>query len=89
VVTYPQLVEGPSLPATVPTTCLGAKIAVSLVVGEDGAIKSCRVLSRVAPECAEVARALGMAFRYRPATDGEGKPIESTVAAAIDFPEAP
>ena len=89
VVTYPQLIEGPSLPAAVPSACLGAKVAVSLVVGEDGTVKSCRLLSQVAPGCAETARALAMAFRYRPARDGEGKPIESTVAAAIDFPEAP
>jgi serine/threonine-protein kinase len=89
VVTYPQLIEGPTPPATVPASCLGAKVAVSLVVGEDGTVKSCRLLSHVAPECIETAKALAMAFRYRPALDGEGKPIESTVAAAIDFPEAP
>lgn len=88
-VTYPQLIEGPSMPASVSSACLGTKVAVSLVVGEDGAVKSCRVLSHVAPECAETAKALALAFRYRPALDGEGKPIESTVAAAIDFPEAP
>jgi len=89
VATYPQLIDGPSAPAGLPSTCLGAKVAVSLVVGEDGIVKSCRLLSQVAPECIEAAKALAMAFRYRPALDGEGKPIESTVAAAIDFPEAP
>jgi serine/threonine-protein kinase len=89
VVTYPQLIEGTAVPPAVPSACLGVKVAVSLVVGEDGTVKSCRLLSPVAPECAAAARAVALAFRYRPALDGEGRPIESTVAAAIDFPEAP
>ncbi|GLH72683.1 hypothetical protein GETHLI_11850 [Geothrix limicola] len=93
VVTYPQLIEGGAAstftPTSVPAACLGTKVAVSLVVGEDGTVKSCRLLSKVAPECAEAAKALALASRYKPALDGEGRPIESTVAAGIDFPEAP
>lgn len=87
-VTYPQLLEEASpkgLPATLP--CAGSKVTVSLEVREDGTVKACRVLSPTRPECAEAARSLGMRYRFKPAMDAEGKPIATTVAATIDFPE--
>ena len=85
---YPQLLSAPTL-ATPSLECRGSRIDVSLRIGEDGAVKSCRVLSPVKPECAEVARALAMQYRFKPALDAGGLPVETTIAAAVDFPEQP
>ncbi|WP_005035677.1 protein kinase domain-containing protein [Holophaga foetida] len=88
--TYPQLLEEASpvgLPAALP--CAGSRVTISLDIREDGTVKACRVISPARPECAEAARTLGMRYRFKPAMDAEGKPIATTVAATIDFPEMP
>jgi len=89
-VTYPQLIEegaATGLPLSQP--CSGARITVSLQVGEDGLVRACRVLSQAPPECAEAARRVALRYRFKPALDAEGKPLAATVAASIDFPETP
>ena len=89
-VVYPQLIEEvmKQTDAT-PSACAGLRVNVSLVVGEDGLVKRCKVLSPLKPECAEAARAMALRYRFKPALDAEGKPLETTIAAAVDFPEAP
>jgi serine/threonine-protein kinase len=90
VAVYPQLVEAALKPAeATPSACAGLRVNVSLVVGEDGLVKHCKVLSSLPPECAEAAKALALRYRFKPALDVQGEPLESTVAAAVDFPEAP
>ena len=69
--------------------CAGQKVNVSLLVGEDGAVKACRVLSKVSPPCAEAAKAAAMRYRFKPALDAQGRPLETSIAAAVDFPETP
>jgi serine/threonine-protein kinase len=90
VAVYPQLIEGGALPAGIPVSCLGAKVNLSLLIGEDGLVKACKVVSKnVSPECAEAARAAAMRYRYKPGLDAEGSPVECTAVAAVDFPENP
>ncbi|NTV75662.1 MAG: hypothetical protein HGA66_15840, partial [Holophaga sp.] len=56
--------------------------------GEDGRVKSCRILSAVKPGCAEAARVVAMKYRFSPALDAQGRPVEAAVAVAVDFQEA-
>jgi serine/threonine protein kinase len=85
---YPQLIEGPPVTAS-STGCAGLRVNVSLLVGEDGSVKACKVLSAIQPECAEAAKAAAVRYRFKPALDAQGQPLETTVAAAVDFPEIP
>jgi serine/threonine-protein kinase len=85
---YPELLEGRPVPVG-SAECAGQKVNVALLVGEDGSVKSCKILSKVSATCAEAARAAAMRYRFRPAMDAQGKPLETSIAAAVDFPEAP
>jgi serine/threonine-protein kinase len=85
---YPQLLEGSPV-ATTTTTCGGLRVNVSLVIAENGSVKSCKVLSNLKPECAEAAQSAAMRYRFKPALDAQGQPLETTIAAAVDFPETP
>lgn len=87
-VVYAQLVGDPVAPAPV-EGCAGISVSVALTVGEDGLVKECRVLSQVPPACARAARDVARRFRFRPALDAQGRPVPSTVAAAVEFPEKP
>jgi len=87
-VVYPQLLEGGPIAAP-SSDCAGLRVNVSLRVAEDGTVKSCKVLTATRPECADAARAVAMRYRFKPALDAQGQPLETTLAAAVDFPEAP
>ncbi len=69
--------------------CSGLTVNLSLRIGEDGRVKSCRVLSKVPSECARAAQEAGMHYRFRPALDAEEKPVEGVVAIAVIIPETP
>jgi serine/threonine-protein kinase len=87
VVTYPQLQDTPSELKPV-AGCAGLSVKVSLVVGEDGQVKTCTVLGNVKAECAQAARDLALRFRFKPGLDAEGRPIEASVATVVEFPES-
>jgi hypothetical protein len=87
-VVYPQLLGDGAVAAPV-AGCGGRSVDVSLVVGEDGLVKACKVLSAVDPACAEAARAIALRYHFRPALDAQGQPVQTTVAAAVVLPEAP
>lgn len=69
--------------------CSGLTVNLSLRVGEDGSVKSCKVLSKVKEECSRAACEAGMRHRFKPALDAKGQPVESSVAIALVFPETP
>ena len=69
--------------------CSGLTVNLSLRIGEDGRVKSCRVLSKVPSECARAAQEAGMHYRFRPALDAEEKHVEGVVAIAVIIPETP
>ena len=77
----PELKDAPA--------CEGVTVNLSLRVNEDGRVKSSRVLSKVLPECARAAQEAGLKYRFRPALDAQGQPVEGVVAIAIIIGEAP
>ena len=89
-VVFPRLLEEGTGPLSAATAeCAGQRVNVSLVVGEDGSVRSCKVLSKVPATCAEGARSIALRYHFSPALDAQGRPVETTVAAAVDFPEVP
>jgi serine/threonine-protein kinase len=61
-------------------------VGLSLVVGEDGRVKEARVISPLCPECDRAARAAILRYRFKPARDREGRPVESRVAVPVIIP---
>lgn len=77
----PELKDAPA--------CAGLTVNLALRVGEDGRVRSSRVLSKVPPECARAAQEAGLRYRFKPALDAEGRPVEGVVAVAIIIAETP
>jgi len=86
-VSPPMLEE--SVPPVLKEACAGITVNLTLRVGEDGRVKSSRVLSKVLPECAQAAQEAGLRYRFKPALDAQGQPVEGIVAIAIILGEAP
>ena len=84
----PQLeAEAPiSLPAEILATHARESIGLSVTVGADGSVKSARVISEVCPECDRAALDAVRRFRFRPARDADGTPVETTIAISIRIP---
>jgi serine/threonine protein kinase len=74
------------LPASVAREHGNQSVGLAVIVGEDGSAKEVRVISPVCPECDRAARAAVMRYRFRPAKDAEGKPVESRVAVPVIIP---
>lgn len=62
-------------------------VFVRFTVGSDGAVGNCRVLrSSAGPElAAATCRLIEARFRYEPARDAEGKPVQDTVSRTFDW----
>lgn len=60
-------------------------VGLMVVVAEDGTVKSAKVISEVCPECDRAALEAVRHYRFRPARDNDGKPLEATVAISIRF----
>lgn len=67
--------------------CAGQSVALSLVVGEDGRVRRSRVLSPASAECAKAAQEAAARWRFKPAADAEGHPVEATISVAVPFSE--
>jgi hypothetical protein len=52
-------------------------------------VKTCRVLSSARPDCAKAAQDAVLRWKFKPALDAQGQPVEATVAVAVPFQEAP
>ena len=74
------------LPAAVAREYPDRRVGLSLTVAEDGSVKDAKVISPVCPECDRAARAAVLKYRFKPARDGEGKPVESRVAVSVIIP---
>ncbi len=61
-------------------------VGMVVVIGPDGSLKSARVISPVCPECDRAALEAVRRFRFRPATDANGNPVEGTFGLAIRVP---
>jgi serine/threonine-protein kinase len=83
----PERIPGEDgLPEGLPQGCLGATVDVSFTVGLDGSPRGTKVISRGHEECGPFATRVVAGWKFRPATDVEGRPVPSRpVAAAIQF----
>lgn len=54
-----------------------------VTVGEDGTVKKATVISEVCPECDRAALEAVKKFRFKPARDADGRPVEATIAIPI------
>jgi len=61
-------------------------VGLSLLVGEDGQVKEARVISPLCPECDRAARSAILRYRFKPARDREGRPVESRIAVPVIIP---
>jgi len=86
--TPPEIVE--QSPLLLPRDLLAAhhneSIGLVVVVAADGTLKSARVISPVCPECDRAALDALRRFRFRPAMDAKGNPIEGTFGFAMRIP---
>jgi serine/threonine-protein kinase len=65
--------------------CGGQVVGVSVVVAEDGTLKSKRVISSVSPTCDALALEVLARYRFRPARDRKGRPVEGRFAFTVQF----
>jgi outer membrane biosynthesis protein TonB len=61
-------------------------VGLSVVIGEDGNVREARVISPLCPECDRAARAAILRYRFKPARDAQGRPVESRVAVPVIIP---
>jgi serine/threonine-protein kinase len=61
----------------------GESVGLSVTVAEDGTVKRATVISEVCPECDLAALEAAKRFRFKPARDAEGRPVEATMALSI------
>jgi serine/threonine-protein kinase len=65
--------------------CGGQVVGVSVVIGEDGGLKSRHVISPVSPACDALALEALSRYRFRPARDERGRPVEGRFGLSIRF----
>ena len=76
------------LPAGTTFGCAGQIVNLSLRIGTDGAVRDASVISKgQSADCAAAAQAAARQYRYRPAVDASGQPVEATVWVAIELLE--
>ena len=65
--------------------CGGQVVGVSVVIGEDGSLKSRHVISPVSPACDALALEVLSRYRFRAARDEQGRPVEGRFGLSIRF----
>ena len=65
--------------------CGGRSVGVSVVVDEAGGLKSTKVISPVSAGCDAAALDALRRYKFKPALDEEGKPIEARFSFAVRF----
>jgi TonB family protein len=61
-------------------------VGLSVVIAEDGSVKKARVISSLCPECDRAALEAVTRFRFQPARDAEGKPMEAPYYLTLIIP---
>lgn len=61
-------------------------VGLSVVIAEDGSVKKARVISPLCPECDRAALEAVTRFRFQPARDAEGKPMEAPYYLTLIIP---
>lgn len=90
-VTPPSIAEQPAmqLDSETASQCGGEEVVLSVRVGESGAAKSSRVLVSNQARCAQFAQTHVNEYRFNPALDFKGQPVEAGLTLSIQFPEPP
>ena len=65
--------------------CSGRSVGVSVVVGEDGTLKSTKVISPVSAACDATALDALRRYKFKPAMADDGKPVEARFSFAVRF----
>ncbi len=65
--------------------CGGQVVGISVVIGEDGSLKNRHVISPVSPACDALALEALSKYRFRPARDEQGRPVEGRFGLSIRF----
>jgi hypothetical protein len=65
--------------------CGGQVVGISVVIGEDGSLKSRHVISPVSPACDALALESLARYRFRAARDEQGRPVEGRFGLSIRF----
>jgi hypothetical protein len=65
--------------------CSGQVVGLSVVIGEDGSLKSRHVISPVSPACDALALEALSKYRFRAARDERGRPVEGRFGLSIRF----
>jgi hypothetical protein len=83
----PRLIErpGPTRPEALAEICRDEVVNLSVVIGEDGTVKRTRLLAARRRDCIDPAIEAVARYRWEPAVDGNGRPLEATVAVAVQF----
>jgi TonB family protein len=74
-----------TLSSELSSECSGHSVGVSVIVGEDGALKTKKVISPVSEKCDAAALDTLNRYRFKPALDEEGQPIEAKFSFAVRF----
>ncbi|HXM78216.1 MAG TPA: protein kinase [Thermoanaerobaculia bacterium] len=64
----------------------GRFVGLRVVIAEDGSVREAHVISPLCPECDRAAVAAVMRYRFKPARDARGKPVESRQAVPVMIP---
>jgi serine/threonine-protein kinase len=88
-VTPPLLEESAQVELKDAPECEGITVNLSLRVGPDGRVTSSRTLGKVPSACAHAAQEAASKYRFKPALDAQGQPIEGVVAIAVIIAETP
>jgi serine/threonine-protein kinase len=65
--------------------CGGQVVGISVVIGEDGGLKSRHVISPLSPACDALALEALSRYRFRAARDEQGRPVEGRFGLSIRF----
>jgi TonB family protein len=71
------------LPESIRAQHRGERVGLSVTVGEDGSVKRATVISEVCPECDRAALDAIKRYHFKPARDGENRPVEATFAIPL------
>jgi serine/threonine-protein kinase len=75
-----------ALPPDLAASCTGRTVGLHLVIGEDGSLKSAKVISSSTfPGCDAVALDAVRRYQFKPALDTQEKPIEGKLLISVHF----
>ncbi|HEY6147101.1 MAG TPA: energy transducer TonB, partial [Thermoanaerobaculia bacterium] len=74
------------LPPGIAREYANRSVGLSLLVGEDGRVREARVISPLCPECDRAAKDAILRYRFKPARDRDGRPVESRIAVPVIIP---